>query len=169
MLKKLRLTSFEQYLIWLTMLLVGLYFLVTWKTVKYSFVDTGRTIGLIFMVVFLIGYTLSLSWDLNEIITFKYKIIEDNEFSTTEYKARALKVWFLFIVTWEPVKTKSHSYEVQNIFGAKHKDYFSTEVSFYDKEKMLKEIENHKLNTKEKWDKFFKRKSKEKVEKVTYL
>ena len=158
-----RLTSFEGWLLWFVLTTTGLVFSLCLEIPLFGITIPIVLIGVIFMT------SIYFSNDLEEIYVFKYKIIEkDGWLSSKKYEVKALQIWWLFIPYWSPIETVSNSYTTQNIFGAKSKEYYSTEVVFNSKEKALEAVESHKKEVLRKRKQFFARPEKEKT-KTTYL
>lgn len=163
----IRLTTFEKYIIWFIINISALVYFATLPVKEHDF-SPARFMGITFSTIFLFFASVVLSWDLKEIIAFKYKIVENSKIVYEKYEVKVLRIWWLFIVAWMPVVTKWHSYEAQNIFGATLTEGYDVEVGFNKAEDAMEAIQNHKQEIKENRKKFFKRPAKDKV-KTTYL
>lgn len=118
----------------------------------------------IFSVFSLFLWSIGLSETLQEIAALKYKIIEDRWSVSAKY----LTFWWIIIPYWKPIKTTSHSFEVQNIFGAKSDSYYNTDVTYKDKSEAILAIEKHKTEIKKNRKDWFEI-PKPKAKKVHYM
>lgn len=165
----MRMSSFFSYLYWFIGMSVALYFCWTYEPSYFDLKNGGNidfvtNILSIFLAFGLVAQSVILTYDLRDVVVFKYKIVE-GEYSI---EAKCLTLFWLFIPYWKSVDTDSHSYKSQNFFGAKEKHYYETDVTYKTKEEALSAIENHKESAKEGLSDFFKRPDKDES-KTTYL
>ena len=162
----MRLSPFFTWIFWYSVLISLFILCYKYDINGFSILNIVPITGLMLSGCILALSTLILSGTLSEIFVYKYKIVHNID--DDNYEAKALVVWWLFIPHWVAVKTKSHSYEIQNIFGATDTNYYSSDISFGDKENALNAINEHKYDVEEKRRKFFERPKKEN-KKTTYL
>lgn len=164
----MKLSPFEKWIVFA--ILATSFFLIMWNMKEpngFSLLVSLWFFGRVLSAMVIIFGLVLIHFDLERIISFKYKIIEtDSPFK--KYEAKVLKFNYAFIPTWQSVETESHKYEVQNLFGAKSNNYYSTEVKYDTREEAKKAIECHKKNVLERRNKFFKR-PKKNTNKTEYL
>jgi len=169
----MRISSFFSYVLWFIALVVIFYLSFTYEYVHEPMAGRGvfetfksmmSPIGSVLSAFCLIMQSIILTDDLRGIVVFQYKIVEE------EYKvsAKYMTSFWLFIPYWKSVDTNSHSCKSQNMFGAKRKDYYETDVSYSKKEEALKAIEDHKKGVERSKGRFFER-PEEEESKTTYL
>jgi len=118
----------------------------------------------VFSTILLFIWTVGMGETLKEIVTLRYKLIENG----WDYEVKYLIIGWFFIPSWKPINEKYHSYTSQNMFGAETHGGYSTDVTYKSKGKALKAIEEHKLEIKKARVKWFK-KPEPKKRKITYL
>jgi len=104
----------------------------------------------IFSTLSLFMWSVGLSETFKDILSLKYKIIEEDYYVYAYY----LTSWWLFIPIWKAIEIKYNSYETQNIFGATSDSYYNSDIYYKNKEEALIAIEKHKkkiLRNKKKW------------------
>ncbi len=162
----IRLTSFERWVICIVLSIIILILCINLNVEKYAYLlHALRMIGIVVPIVLMFFFSMIISSDVSEAFPLKYKIVE-NEHEI--YEAKVLRLWWLFVFMWRPVDTETHSYKSQNMFGAKYKDYYSTDVIFNSKHAAIDAINKHKKQAKKERDSFFKRPEKKKI-KTIYL
>jgi len=146
-------SKFLQYLIF-GIVLIGLS-IFTIHNIEFKIGHSYLTKIAFSMTIFLIPtvmiYLMLLSWKLTDIVAFKYKIVYNGK----QYDAKYLTLVFVLIPYWKAVNETYHSYEVQNLFGAKFDRSYSTDI-VYDKEhEAIQAITRHKERVKENRSEFF--------------
>jgi len=127
----------------------------------FDFGNPLVTLGKIFLCyVYWFILSIDLSTKADEFFPVKYRIVEEKSLFR-DFFPQKLSCWWLFIFTWKPIKENYHSYEEQNIFGAKRKNYYTTETKARTLDEAKKMIEDHKGDVKWKFDRFFKRPEKD--------
>lgn len=147
----IRLSKFEQYLLSISICVsIIIYYLPSLNYLNDSYIDFKITIGsgVIFVLLLTLTY---LADDLNNIIAFKFKIIEDS----LSYETQVLTLTFLLIPTWKHLKTELFCrYYFGKIYNSENEALIS--------------IKNYKKELEENRIKFFKR-PKKSNKKITYV
>ena len=118
----------------------------------------------IFPFFALLIWIMDLNENLEEMLSLKYRLTDKGYGIDCHY----LTLCWCITPCWKPIETESHSFEMQNIFGATSDTYYSTDVSFDNKEKGKFAIQEHKRKLKQNRKDFFKRNEPEKKN-VTYF
>ena len=110
----------------------------------------------IFSFVFLVFWAAMLSCELENMVSFKYKLT----IHSYQVEVKYLTSWWLFIPQWLPLDTISDSYKTQNIFGAKYREYYETDVTYNSESFAMEAIEKHKKELKDERYDFFRFKTR---------
>ena len=90
----------------------------------------------------------------------KFKLIKgDSEWSSIEAKVFR-PIFCMIIWGWKPIEENLHTYEAQNIFGAKWESCYTTDKTYRNEEKARKAIEKYKENSKRVLEEYVSRKKK---------
>lgn len=105
------------------MILVGI-FSDFWFPWLFLFISLGTVLTLFFLML--------LHESIKDFCIPRIKIEKDSEYSYDKYRVLEKRLFFPFpfCYTWMPSQVNWHSFETQNMFGAKLSSAYSTEVRF---------------------------------------
>jgi len=130
----MRLSKFHKTTLWfigLSILLIlafclqlmNKYLIITWV-----FMFRG------FSIFFLFAWTIGLAEALSDIVVLRYKLVTDKYgYINVKY----LTFWWLIIPFWKPINSTYHSYETENLFGAKISTGYSTDIEYKSEKEAL--------------------------------
>lgn len=156
-----RMSQFWRDILWL-ILLVPLFILnIKFDVINTDLWPTQFAIGLILGILLFVRF-LFIHMELDDAMNYKYKLVQKKYW----YEAKVLKSWFFFIIFWQPIQEKFHSYKAQNIFGAKWDSCYTSEKTFKTEEKAREAIDKYKRNAKEQRREYFGKKKVTKFNKI---
>lgn len=115
---------------------------------KFTVYTFGTAVFRFVTVFITIFYFLEIGSYLQELINIKYRIVKEPRYKYI-HRAQYLTLNTIFFPVWKPITFETHSYEAQNIFGAKWKEYYINESNFESEEDAVNAIENHKIEWKQ--------------------
>jgi hypothetical protein len=106
------------------------------------------------LFIWSIGFTETLRY----VTAWRYKIVVDR----FDVKAKYLTSFWLFIPYWRPINEKLESMDMQNLFGATRTSFYSTEVTYRNRDDAIQAVNEHKQEIKENRAKWLKKPKPEK-------